>query len=143
MRHLLDVNVLIALFDPDHAFHRRAHHWWGRAGRKWASCPLTENGLIRIMASPQYSRVARFASSDLGSRLEAFVAVTDHAFWPDTLSLRDRQRFDLRAVLSARQLTDVYLLGLATLQKACLVTFDQKIPRAAVVGAGSDRILVL
>jgi hypothetical protein len=25
MRHLLDINFLIALLDPDHAFHRRAH----------------------------------------------------------------------------------------------------------------------
>lgn len=56
MRHLLDINVLIALMDSSHAFHHRAHLWWGAEGRPWASCPLTENGLIRIMAASSYSK---------------------------------------------------------------------------------------
>jgi len=28
MRALLDNKVLIALFDPGHAFHERGHAWW-------------------------------------------------------------------------------------------------------------------
>ena len=50
MRALLDVNLLIALLDPDQVFHERAHDWW-EANRSagWASCPLTENGVVRIM----------------------------------------------------------------------------------------------
>lgn len=143
MRYLLDVNVLIALFDPDHSFHRRAHEWWGDAGHAWASCPLTENGMIRIISSARYSRVARIPPSDLADRLDAFAKSTDHEFWPDALSLRDRSRFDLQSVLSAQSLTDAYLLALATVHDGRLVTFDRSIPIAAVSGADSERIVVL
>lgn len=56
MRALLDVNVLIAVLDPDHAFHRTASGWLAEhAEHGWASCPLTQNGCIRIMAQPGYS----------------------------------------------------------------------------------------
>ena len=68
MRHLLDINVLIALMDPDHVFHRRAHEWWAAEPRTWASCPLTENGLVRIMASAAYSKFTRFTAADITAR---------------------------------------------------------------------------
>lgn len=41
MRSLLYVSFLIALLDPDHDFHNRAHDWWqAHRGERWASCPL-------------------------------------------------------------------------------------------------------
>ena len=50
--YLLDVNVLIALTDPAHVQHEPAHDWFARTGqRAWATCPLTENGLLRITHS--------------------------------------------------------------------------------------------
>jgi predicted nucleic acid-binding protein len=53
MRALLDVNVLIALFDGGHAMHRRAMDWMEReAGAGWASCPITQNGVLRAMSQP-------------------------------------------------------------------------------------------
>jgi len=43
-RFLLDINVLIALIDPAHIQHDRAHEWFETKGKKtWATCPLTEN----------------------------------------------------------------------------------------------------
>ena len=52
---LLDVNVLIALIDPAHVQHDAAHDWFGRLGHlAWATCPLTENGLLRIVGNPRY-----------------------------------------------------------------------------------------
>ena len=55
MRALLDVNVLIALLDRDHVHHSRARSWLvTHAASGWASCPLTENGCVRIMAQPAY-----------------------------------------------------------------------------------------
>ena len=36
--HLLDVNVLVALFDPAHIHHEAAHEWFGTAGPAgWAT----------------------------------------------------------------------------------------------------------
>src|SRR5713226_6496670 len=48
---LLDVNVLVALFDPAHVHHEAAHAWFG-ANRKnrWATCALTENGFVRVLS---------------------------------------------------------------------------------------------
>ena len=55
MRALLDVNVLIALLDEDHVHHGRARAWLvDRHAAGWASCPLTQNGCIRIMSQPGY-----------------------------------------------------------------------------------------
>jgi len=48
--YLLDVNVLIALIDPAHVQHDAAHAWFASTGQhSWATCPLTENGVLRIV----------------------------------------------------------------------------------------------
>lgn len=143
MRHLLDINVLIALMDSDHVFHVRAHTWWAGNRRPWASCPLTENGLLRIMASPHYSTQARFALADLAARLAVFVRGTDHVFWPDSLSLRDSKHFNHASILSSKHLTDFYLLALAVENKGRFVTFDQHIPLPAVLTASPKHLLVI
>jgi uncharacterized protein len=41
VRHLLDVNVLVALLDPAHLHHDAAHAWFEvkREGG-WATCPF-------------------------------------------------------------------------------------------------------
>ena len=133
MRALLDVNVIIALFDPDHAFHERAHAWWVAYKKQgWASCPLTENGAVRIMSHPGYSRMTQFTPGDLIDRLRQFANQSDHEFWPDDLSLCDEANFITEHLLSSRLLTDLYLLGLAAKNDGRLVTFDQGIPLNAV-----------
>lgn len=133
MRALLDVNVLIALLDPDHAFHERAHVWWeANTTQGWASCPLTENGVVRIMSNPNYSRQLRLTPADLVSRIAGFAANTDHEFWPDSVSLREETVFDRSRLNSSRVITDLYLLALAVRQGGRLVTFDEYIPLGAV-----------
>ncbi|MEI6656076.1 MAG: TA system VapC family ribonuclease toxin [Verrucomicrobiota bacterium] len=143
MRHLLDVNVLIALMDPDHVFHTRAHAWWAESARPWASCPLTENGLLRIMASAHYSTQANFTLADLAARFSVFTRDTNHVFWPDSLSLRDRRHFNHTSILSSKHLTDLYLLALAVENKGRFVTFDRRIPLPAVLTASPKHLLVI
>ncbi len=66
MRALLDVNVLIALFDQDHVFHDRAHLWLeANAAAGIATCPLTENGVVRVISHPKYSSSLRLAPGDV------------------------------------------------------------------------------
>ena len=143
MRALLDLNLLIALLDPDHVFHERAHAWWAANGRTgWASCPLTENGVVRIMSNPGYSRQLRLTPGDLISRLAGFAAQTDHEFWPDDVSLRDTTAFDHARLHSPRLLTDLYLLALAVRRGGRLVTFDEGIPIAAVHHAAARHLVV-
>lgn len=143
MRYLLDINVLIALMDAAHAFHHRAHLWWGAEGRPWASCPLTENGLVRIMASGGYSKTACFTVHDIASRLAHFTGHSDHVFWPDSLSFLDDRTFQHASILSSRHITDLYLLALAVENKGRLVTFDQHIPLSSVTTAGASHLEVI
>ncbi|MFM7180140.1 MAG: TA system VapC family ribonuclease toxin [Verrucomicrobiales bacterium] len=142
-RCLLDINVLIALMDPDHAFHHRAHDWWGGKARPWASCPLTENGLLRIMASSGYSKTICFSVAEIQARLAMFVANSDHDFWTDSISIRDARHFQQSAILTSKQLTYVYLLALAVENHGCLVTFDRHIPLVAVRSASATHLEVI
>lgn len=98
MRALLDVNVLLALFDGEHAHHARARVWWVQnRDRGWASCPLTQNGFIRIMSSSGYPRPLIIA--DAISVLRAQVALPGHAFWPDDVRCSTRRCFTMTASL--------------------------------------------
>jgi uncharacterized protein len=131
---LLDVNVLIALFDPGHVHHEVAHDWFAAHGSGgWATCPLTEMTFIRVLANPA-SGPDPERPSTLLRHLRQFCRSADHVFWTDSLSLRDEKLFDLSFV-SHRQLTDVYLLGLAHKKGGRFATFDRTIPLKAVVGA--------
>jgi|688.fasta_scaffold117074_3 toxin-antitoxin system PIN domain toxin len=142
-RFLLDINLLIALLDPDHAFHAIAHQWWGKKGQSWASCPITENGLIRIMASSAYSKNTQLTVADITELLSVFVSNTDHVFWYDDLSLRDQREFQHTSILSSKHLTDLYLLALATKNQGALVTFDQNISTSPVTSANAENLLIL
>lgn len=54
MTYLLDVNVLVALIDPNHVGHEAAHHWFETEGGKaWATCPINENRDIGSAAHTQ------------------------------------------------------------------------------------------
>ena len=144
MRALLDVNVVIALFDPDHVFHEAAHAWWAANFEQgWASCPITENGVVRIMSNPGYSRRTHFTPHDLISRLAGFVSQSDHEFWPDDPSLRDPAVFQTGHIHGSRQLTDIYLLALAVRHDGRLTTFDQGIALSAVRQASAANLCII
>lgn len=135
---LLDVNVLVGLFDPDHVHHEAAHRWFGGERRYgWGTCPLTENAVLRLLSNPAYT-VAQLRPADVAQRLGALRASGQHVFWPDEISLTDERLFDLAHVQGHRQLTDVYLLGLARRVGARLATFDRSIPLRSIRGATED-----
>jgi hypothetical protein len=139
---LLDVNVLVALFDADHVHHDLAHDWFAdHRGRGWATCPLTENGFVRVLSHPGYVNPPH-RPVDLVARLRTLCASGGHRFWEDDVSLSDARLFDLRFA-GSRHVTDVYLLGLAARHRGCLVTFDRQIPLKAVKGAGREALTVI
>ena len=142
MRALFDVNVLIALFDADHSLHARATQWFaGHARAGWASCPITQNGCIRIMSHPGYPNALPVRA--VMERLEEATASTYHAFWPDDVSLLDARIADAARIHGPRQLTDVYLLALAVRNGGRFVTFDASVSPEAVRGAGKNHLVVL
>src|SRR5438876_3078765 len=112
MRGLLDVNVLIALFDQDHSLHERARDWFAANVRRgWASCPITQNGCVRIMSHPGYPNA--LPVPPVIERLAEASASVHHEFWPDELSLLDSKVLHRTHILGSRQVTDLYLLALA------------------------------
>jgi hypothetical protein len=138
---LLDVNFLIALFDPDHVHHEASHGWFAAHRLEgWATCPLTENGVVRILSNPAYSPTAE-PPSRIVERLQSFRSSGDHVFWPDDVSLCDSGVFNL--VVGHRLLTDVYLLALSRAHDGRLVTFDRSIPVKAVPGARPRHLVVV
>lgn len=142
MRALLDVNVLIALLDGGHALHARAVEWFvAHVNAGWASCPITQNGCVRIMSHPGYP--AALHLRDVASRLGEATRTAHHEFWPDDISLLDAGHFDTSRVHGPRQITDAYLLALAAAHGGRLVTFDDGIALAAVRSARHENLLVI
>lgn len=142
MRALLDVNVLIALLDADHSLHARATQWFGSHARAgWASCPITENGCVRIMSHPGYPNALPVRA--VMERLAEASASTFHEFWPDDISLLDAQVADSARIHGPRQLTDLYLLALAVRHGGQFVTFDNSVSIDAVRKAEKKHIVNL
>ena len=142
MRALLDVNVLVALFDGNHSLHAPAMRWFEEHGDEgWASCPITQNGCIRVMSQTGYPE--RMPVLNLVERLRHAIAHRAHEFWPDATSLLDEDAIDATRIHGPGQLTDVYLLALAVSHGGRLVTLDQSIPLAAVKRAQKKHLVVI
>ena len=140
--YLLDVNVLIALVDPAHVQHEKAHSWFAKVGRKsFATCPLTENGLVRIVGHPKYPNSPGPPSVVMQS-LRAIRALAGHVFWPDAISIADESHFSAQQLASHARVTDSYLLALAHVNKGRLATMDRKLA-AEVVGDGKSSLEIL
>jgi toxin-antitoxin system PIN domain toxin len=129
---LLDVNVLIALIDPTHVGHDTAHQWFAATGAaSWATCPLTENGVIRIVGHPKYPNSAGSPAAVVPI-LARFRALTGHVFWPDDLSLIESDIVDGTSIATPAQVADTYLLALAIAHDGQLATLDRRLSPAAV-----------
>jgi toxin-antitoxin system PIN domain toxin len=140
---LLDVNVLVALFDPDHVHHELAHDWFAdQKAHGWATCPVTEAGFLRVLSNPAYAApLARPA--DLLSSLRTFSTSPGHRFWDAAVSLCDESVCDPAFIRGHRQVTDVYLLALACRMGGALATFDRTIPLRAVRGAPAEALQII
>jgi toxin-antitoxin system PIN domain toxin len=140
MRSLLDVNVLIALLDAAHASHDNAREWFhDHANEGWASCPITQNGCVRIMSHPGYPN--SHSVLEIVERLRDATSERTHEFWADDASVLDAVAFDASRIHGPRQLTDVYLLGLAHAHGGRLVTFDTGVALSAVRGATARNLV--
>ena len=131
MTFLLDVNLLIALFDRQHVNHESAHAWFAKSAiASWASCPITENGFLRVVSSPAYPTVTATPEEAM-THLERFCALPGHVFWPDEVSLLDALDGSLKRRLAGHgQITDFYLAALAAHRGGRLATCDGSLARS-------------
>jgi uncharacterized protein len=122
---LLDLNILTALLWPAHEHHEAAHRWFGdRADARWATCPLTQLGFVRIVSNPAFSRDA-LSPAAAAVLLAENLAHPAHEFWTESLQVPATIKGMEFGLQGYRQLTDAYLLGLASHRKSVLATFDR------------------
>ncbi len=134
--------MLLALFDASHQFHPVARAWLGANIKLgWASCPLTQNGLIRVLSQPGYPN--RTTPTAAIARLREATQASHHEFWADSVSVTDKAIIDGGRIHGPKQLTDVYLLALSVHHQGRFVTFDDTVPLSAVPGAKPDHLVVL
>lgn len=139
---LLDVNVLIALIDPAHIQHDAAHDWFAMHGKQaWATCPLTENGVLRIVGHLRYPN-SPGTPAEVAQLMNGLRALPGYVFWPDNISLLDTEMIDTTRLLSSGQVTDSYLLALACAHKGQLATFDRRLVMDAVWGGAQGLHLI-
>lgn len=132
MTYLLDVNVLIALIDPGHIAHDDAHRWFEAVGRsEWATSPIIENGVIKIVGNPRYPS-SPGSPAVVANMVRTLRALPGHHFWPDSISLVEAPAVEVGRLLTPRQVTDTYLLALAKAHHGQLATFDRKLSVAGV-----------
>jgi uncharacterized protein len=117
---LLDSNVLIALLVDDHVHHDAAESWFASLSGNFATCPVTQGSLMRLLIREGQSAVAaRAVVSDTAAHPR-------HEFWSDDVSYAD---VPTRAIVSHRQVTDAYLAQLARARGSRLATFDQALAK--------------
>lgn len=143
MRHLLDVNVWVALLDEAHVFHAQALAFIERRKLQIATCPIVENGVVRVLNLAGYSRFGPVGFEAVARKLDEICRQLDHSFWPDDRSLRTRGMVNWPRVFGPNQITDLYLLALAVARGGCLVTLDHRIAPSTVVGAEARHLVLL
>lgn len=140
MISLLDANVLIALLDQNNPHHLAATVFFkGVLKEGWATCPLTENALLRIVGHPNYPG-GPGSVGETRKQFAKYLTAPGHQFWPDDLSLADARAFPM--LPPARELTDFYLLALAVKKSGRFATFDQRMDSNMVPGGANALHLI-
>ena len=123
---LLDVNVLVALLWPRHLHHSVVQKWFeNNRDTKWATCPLTQLGCVRVLATPAVSQGSLTVQTAVGLLSEVLMG-PQHEFWPDDLEISDNGFGEtLTHFQGSNQITDRYLLALAAAHRGILATLDR------------------
>lgn len=143
MRHLLDVNVWVALFDDAHVHNALALAFMQRPKLKIATCPIVENGVIRVLNMPSYSKFGAVGFEAVRNKLREVCQSFNHEFWPDDVSLRTDNTLNWPRILGHNQITDAYLLALCVARQACLVTLDHRVSLSCAHGASAANLKLL
>ena len=134
MVSLLDVNILIPLVDVLHEGHAAAQQVFsGIQSYGWATCPITENGVVRIISGTRYQNPPKSVPGVM-ALVRSLRSLPGHTFWPDDLSLFYTTRIAPEKLRTFNQITDAYLLAIAVANDGRFVTFDRRIMANAISG---------
>src|SRR3546814_15655983 len=128
MTFLLDGNVLVALIDPAHVGHDAAHLWFEREGRKdWASCPITQNGVVRIVGHPRYPNTPG-SPAEAAEIVGKLCLLEGHSFWPADISLFGASPIDPAETSTRATVTASFQLAAGAAQRGQLAASGRKPP---------------
>ena len=116
MTTLLDSNMLIALLVGNHVHHDAAETWMTAMDGRFATCPVTQASLVRLLIRDGRSAV------DARAVLTAAVVHDRHEFWADDIGYED---VPIGGIIGHRQVTDAYLAQLTRVRNGRLATFDR------------------
>jgi hypothetical protein len=117
---LLDANVLVALLVDDHVHHQAAENWFVDMTGSFATCPITQGSLTRLLIRQGQSATTAHAI------LNDTAASPRHEFWADDIPYTD---VPTQGIVGHRQVTDAYLAQLARAHGSRLATFDQALAK--------------
>lgn len=125
-RDLPDLNVWLALADPDHQHHARARHYWEtEAAPQLAFCRITMLGLLRLLTHPKVMRGSPFTPAEAWQAYRAFLALPEVAFLPENLRLEPQfVAWTGTATFTPHRWTDAWLAAQAFTTGSRLVSFD-------------------
>jgi predicted nucleic acid-binding protein len=130
VKHLLDINTLIALGHTAHVLHARAIAWYrtlSAARDTLYTCAITELGFVRVAAQAGLQ-------PDVASARKALAVLKSSSSVPFELMADGLGADRLPAFAKTpSKLTDGHLLALARANDAHLATLDTGIPGALVL----------
>jgi uncharacterized protein len=127
-RHLLDVNLLIALTEPEHASYRTAWKWFDTPGLKWGLCAFSEAGYLRITSN---LNIGGHSIAEAENVLAVLTKHPGYRYWPITAGWIELAAPFRERIWGHQQVTDAYLLGLAVKEGGVLVTLDKAMKHMA------------
>ena len=141
MTSLLDVSALISLLDANHQHHAAIMGWFAQNNNRWASCPITQNGYLRIVTQENYPN--RIGIREALRTLTQAVSTPGHEFLSDDISLLDQHLVAHQHIQGPKQLTDIYLFALSVFHGARFVTFDTGVSHVVVPQATNASLHVI
>jgi uncharacterized protein len=127
-RYLLDVNILVALFDRGHIHHRSVARWFNSPGLRWGVCAFSEAGFLRVSTSTAAGGRTLEQAANI---VKSFSNDANFSYWPIRSSWASLTEPFQDRVYGHQQVTDAYLLGLAIHENGVLVTLDKAIRHLA------------
>lgn len=123
---LPDLNLWLALADPDHQHHSRARRYWEtEAGAELAFCRITMLGLLRLLTNRKVMRNNPLTPADAWAACQAFTSLPEVIFLADPPAAEAQfATWTSLPAFKPHQWTDAWLAALAHTSGARLVSFD-------------------
>ncbi len=123
---LPDLNLWLALIDPDHVHHSRARRYWEQEARDdIAFCRVTMLGLLRLLTNANVMHGAPFTPREAWSAYHTFAALPEVCFIEDSVAAEQQfEHWSRRPEFPAHGWTDAWIAAVAQSAKARVVSFD-------------------